>query len=383
MRTIFYNVGHGEAIKIKLEHKIIIRDFGQALSTKKYIGNPRHNLLDIDCLVSYLIKEISQNKSKTYDAIVSHAHEDHYNGFEKMYKMNPKYKFFENSYIPWLPFGLKTKGLNSYLLSLLIILSMSKHSKTRDYARRWLFLAPKMSALSKHIIPVKQGYSEPNWRIQNRFLWPSDKVLTTSSSLLEESFLVNHIDSVLTPISNQFREILSKYFDDEIQGESFSTEDIEHMEALLKDNEARINIIRREETVLFNLLKLELDNHSVVFEIGEEDEKSLFLSDAYNPTVSRIINLNKLNNYHYKFIKTGHHGTRGENALFKQNITAKCLVSCSGPANNRWSGPSLAYNKLLSPSSSKHYCLDWNYIAKWNKIGIYNFSIPKAMVFKI
>jgi ribonuclease BN (tRNA processing enzyme) len=101
MQTTFYNVGHGEAIFIDLGNRRgIVRDFGRsrfAKHTDFSVSIPR--ILSCDCCRFYpwyLLKHYPHCKQS--DAILTHAHEDHFNGFRELYNQGlnmPEYDLTE------------------------------------------------------------------------------------------------------------------------------------------------------------------------------------------------------------------------------------------------------------------------------------------------
>ena len=383
MQTTFFNVGHGEAIFIELNNgRGIVRDFGRSRSA-------RHT--STCCLPATLLNcchhtrkhYIPLIRSRRLDAVLSHAHEDHFNGFKMMHDMG-WINIFENTYIPWF----SMKDLNSFggvliKYSLLLYRCYSPSSLIATNAKHWLLAVPVMAYISRRLWSVSSGYCVQEWGV-NQFLWPPAPPQRYEEKLKQklDAYLSQNVSNSLSLEflhwdAQQVLDVLKEFYPSspesqngsEISSEQASTA-IQTITSVLDQEEGRKLATRLPSPKsLSTIYKHTLDNHGLIFEIGEGCKKSLFLSDADDPTVGRMLKANKINDRHYQLIKSGHHGNRGAKKLRKHNVTSKVVVNCCGPSNNSYKGPDHEYCNV---STGDVICTDWNYNgSKWNGKALY------------
>ena len=366
MDTTFFNVGHGEAIFIELKDSKygIIRDFGRSRSAKKtsHSITPK-DIIDLDyCHFQTDYK---------FDAVLSHAHDDHYNGFSLLYK-NQKRDIFENAYIPWFPMK-NPDDFGCLMIQYAILLAKyyDVDSETKRNAENWLKAAPVMSTLSKKLWAVRSDYEVPHWGIKNKFLWPNPEIQESQKIKTHEYWSKfkarsNNIDNnFLDEETEAIREVLYPFYQDDVMENKrtyFDQDDpviaLNRIDNILSEPINRdIKRNMRSPLSLSNFnFKPNVDDHSIMFEIGEQGEESLFLSDAHDGAIKKMLEHNNISCRRYKLIKSGHHGNRGSEVLANKRITSQCVINCCGPANSGYYGPSSNYYKV----SNNLLCTDWN-----------------------
>ena len=117
--------------------------------------------------------------------------------------------------------------------------------------------------------------------------------------------------------------------------------------------------------------KVNLDNHSLMFELEDQERKNLFLSDAFDPIIKKMLKDAGIKDCKYHLIKSSHHGNRGAGALLAANVKSELVVNCCGPAKVDWSGPDPLYKKV----SNRVVCLDWwDEGPKWKSKSIFKIN---------
>ena len=371
MRTTFVNVGHGETIFIKLfEKKLygIVRDFGRSRFAKHTDFSSSLKRI-INCKNCCPLFGFYLWHPEKIDAVLSHAHEDHFNGFKMLYDIDEK-EIFQNAYIPWL----KMTDLNS-LGGLLIKYSIflyryySLNTTISHNAQNWLLATPVMAALSKKLWCVSAGHNVKQWDQKNRILWPLPVTKKYDKDLEDRwtKYLKknNLPDNFLEEEAEKIRKYLSHFYSESPEEQ----EGLENNEELIENTIATIISIITEplpEQLITTLsspiglnnysYKPTIDNHSLIFEIGEKENETLFLSDADDKTVESMLQYNGIKKKNYNLIKSGHHGNRGGAALKNQRITSDAVINCCGPSHPNWKGPDQNYKNV----SSTLLCTDWH-----------------------
>ncbi|MEI6892171.1 MAG: hypothetical protein V5783_08375 [Pontiella sp.] len=335
------------------------------------------------------------------DAVLSHAHEDHFNGFKLLYD-NACKNVFENGYIPWFAMSdLDALGGILIKYSLLLYRYYSDSSIIAAHAKHWLLAAPVMASVCKKLWCVCAGDQVRSWDVPNKILWPprpsqgqpqpsqghEDELQKKWSAYLDKNGLP---DNFLSDEAEEIQAILKRFYGtspgnpqrDELSSEKVD-QAITTINTVLTRNESRAEFSALKWSsprhLYYKKYKPSIDNHSLIFEIGEPGNDGLFLSDAHDQTIKKMLTLNTLNDKQYKFIKSGHHGNRGAKELLAHNVSGDVVVNCCGPASSNWKGPDDNY---LRVSKEVVVCLDWNNNSKkWqNKKGYFH---PQECYFRI
>lgn len=367
----FHNVQHGEYISIamkteKNEDLTVIRDFG-AYST---------------FLTPFL--KIEADKMATdenlKEAILSHAHKDHCNGFELLHKncrgsdgMMHHYPF-RKAYIPYLRYD-DARDLGALMLKsgLYLLCLLPKTSERKGRITNWIRMTPIMYDLSQQLVSVYQGVELPDWMPKGKVLWPpqiSSDYYANQVAELEEMTIRLH-DVLLqaninldTPDNTyeELRKLLASLGSQNKNAPQLSA--LAQIEAILNPylkacNSAKVSAEERKvANKIYDNYKPTIDNHSIVFSLcaEKEGEGALFLSDLDGDTMDdmcKSITLNK----HYQLIKSAHHGTRLGTCL-ETSVKADTVVHCCGHGNSRYHGPDPAYQNV---AVTDILCSDWVY----------------------
>ncbi len=383
MDTYFFNVGHGETILIELYRSMrtrwIIRDFGRSrfakntdfsLSIPKLTNHVWCRRYPID------IFRHPHNYVPFVDAVLSHAHEDHFNGFHALYEQGHQ-NVFGNAYIPMFRMDdLNSLGGVLIKSSVLLYRYHGPDHPIGQNARNWLLATPVLAGLSKNLWCVSAGHVIDDWGYPNRVLWPPARNIDSREyhQMLNWYLDKNSISrEELDEDSERIRMQLHSYYSDNVEkseGRMFNREQVAGCIATI-DEVLRMGFEKNNEELsspdgLYDFVfKPTIDNHSLVFEIGNNDEEYLYLSDADNPTVKLMLEMNKIHDKRYRIIKAGHHGNRGAGALIKHRITADEVINCCGPAKSDWKGPDSKYKSV----SDNLICTDWYYNnTKWGNV---------------
>ena len=388
MITTIYNVGHGETINIRIKknNQTIIRDFGRSRFAKHTdFSCSLARLIYCSSCFRFLYDASSVNNT---DAVLSHAHEDHFNGFEMLYKL--KYKnIFDNAYIPYLSKD-DFNSLGGILIKYSLFLFRYYGSKNiiAANAKHWLLAAPIMATISKNLWCVTAGYQVSHWGKSNKILWPLAVPEDYVSKLEKQwnKYLEDNDESVefLNNEAEEIRKLLMPFYSTKNDGLEFNSDTtasvINRIESILDRSfniDQKFSSPSRLNTYAY---KYTIDNHSLIFEIGDTGNEQLFLSDADDKTTNLMLNYNKIKNKNYNMIKAGHHGNRGAKALVKNGITGNSVVNSCGPAKSDWKGPDIEYKKV----SEKLFCTDWNNSsAKWIQATKIKYIIPNRCFIRI
>lgn len=382
----FHNVQHGEYISIamkteKNEDLTVIRDFGAYSDSLKSLLETEADKMATD--------------ENLKEAILSHAHRDHCNGFELLHQscqnnngriLNPP---FRKAYIPYLrfkeddDFGALMLKVGLYYLYILPLDSI----KTKRITN-WIKMTPIMYDLSEMLVGVWQGFVFPDWSQKGTVLWPpapkSDYCqklvfdLTDTVNILEQTF-PNDVKNIINQVYDGLRSALHSFTDAGKQSLQSTALNIINsvLDPYLKEcGNAVVQLepalCRKCDKVLMNI-----DNHSIVFSLDAEDGSDgiLFLSDLDAPSMNRmceVIDREK----HYKAIKSAHHGTRLGKKL-AGIVKSDLVIHCCGQAHQNYNGPN---PPSLTPSyfsiAQNNICSDWIYNhKKWincSKYSIFN-----------
>lgn len=367
-----FNVGHGEAMYLHLDNGVfVIRDFGRA-----HQSLPSDTSISIDRIFSCCghLNYFMRHKKLPVDTVLSHAHDDHFNGFLKLYK-NGERKIFRNSYIPWLNLqDVNSMGGLLYKLSLYFFAYYNLNTPESERAKNWILIAPAMLELSERLFGVTANHVINSWTPRANILWPpppddsyyiyktksiADKIQKIEATIDNPVLIKNFNEQVYEPVIQYLRRIYPQsnegYTSNE-GGENFGVGPISQI--LERVNEYRSGFQRNPiNKGLILSHNWTIDDHSLVFELVRDSNPiALFLSDLTARRINQMIKFNNLNSRKYALIKSAHHGSRYSDALFKKNISADIVIHCCGPANPNWYGPDIRYVKI----GKEIVCTDWH-----------------------
>ena len=375
-----FNVGHGDAIEIQLDNgKKIIRDLGRsryAQETGTSTGIARlTNPLNQQCLMP------AMNRNNI-EAILSHAHEDHFTGFLMMHQQE-RGRIFESAYIPWIDYQtIDALGGKMLLLSLYLIAYYGFGNAVGRRAKNWILMIPVMYELSRNLYGVSAGYNFAGWNPNGQVLWPpqpGDFMETNSLNMItKEIGIIEEQDSGVGFVREFREEVFTPLFNliSGISPLETNTSYQEGGELIFEQTERLINASLEYKGRLKQRIRLRngayahtrnIDNHSIVFKIfnGEENH-ALFLSDLHPACINRIVNGNIPANSRFNLIKSSHHGSRIGASMYRNNIKANMVIHCCGPTNRNWWGPNHRYNRV----STDIRCTDWkNNSPRWENNG--------------
>lgn len=309
------------------------------------------------------------------DAVLSHAHRDHCNGFELLHKScrnNERHILshpFRRVYIPYLRYdnardlGALMLKTGVYLLCLLPRTSIRKGRITN-----WIRMTPIMYDLSDSLVPVHQGIDFLDWKPKGTVLWPPQIGASYYASLVEKLENMTIRLQRMLPHSNitpdntyeELRRLLASLANQ--TRPTFNPSALAELDAILNPylrscNHAKVSAdASNVANEVYDNYKPTIDNHSIVFSLGVEKEGdgALFLSDLDGDTMDAMYTYRNLYQ-HYKLIKSAHHGTRIGTQL-AASIKADTVVHCCGYGNSRYHGPDPAYTKV---AITDIFCSGW------------------------
>lgn len=381
--SCIYNVEHGDYIAIKTDNDIsIIRDCGSLDATTRGI------------LPTFLPHTTSCYKETSlHEAMVTHPHEDHYLGFEQMrvQMKEGQPKFFDVAYVPILyldsnEYDIKLLESKNYQLEDLsltaLAVKVALHLWTHLYEgsrapnpTNWLKVAPLMADISNRLDGVYAGSTFFNhWEPQGTVLWPPhlgsayycknrDKLRNLLSGGLFDS---DDIDDDVTDVLKLIEDI--KDDSQQVPYEDYLSR-INSIISLIHRNDQKNDNTAKTIDQKANQFGEFIDDHSIVFSIGSEDNSVLFLSDLNEPAMNKMIDdMDKLKNSdQYTFIKSAHHGTRLSKKLFNRlNSQTKpihtIVHSCGNGQGNSREPDALNQRykyKNLKPTKKTINCTSW------------------------
>lgn len=363
----FFNVGHGEAILIKYPNLRIIRDFGRSPFAKDTAFSCHIEKLAYHWVTN---RTLYANDNITDIAILSHLHEDHFNGFIELHK-NYNQKFFKKAFIPWLSFD-ELNAVGGFILQINLFLARfycnTPYQNNNQY-KKTLKIIPVLFDLSEELYCVRAGHTFNEIPDKNNVYWPSLNSNEVDSKDLDDfndiinSCLHERNVGAFKEDSQQLLERIKFLIDNKsINHNPQNTIDfIDFISEKVLDKRPT----QKESERLRDMSSKYIDNNSIIFAI---EDKALFLSDADDKCVSDA--LNGITACEYKYIKAGHHGNRGARALNALNFKSDEVICCCGPAHRKWWGPSVDYLTI-----GKNYCTDWNDNSdRWSNKNLFMFE---------
>ena len=347
-----WNVGHGEALRIDFENGLsVVRDFGRHSHAK-----PTSTSIEVDEVIAAPL--VVQGRKTV--AVLSHAHDDHFNGFSEMYKRGLR-KVFRKCYIPWLDFRtVRSLGWQVQVLGTYLLAYYGGNSNEGLTTKHWSRAAPLMAALGRTVRGVAAGHRFWWPGPRSRVLWPpppdeegwrkkhrrsvSRKLRSIRYGLRrsEQGSVVKAVEESANAISRALRTYYDPRHPERSFPESVTFDDIKAIESRLEFVQS---IPIRPTPELDQALSAAttyrrsfVDDHSLVFQIGH---RALFLSDLnkgpmdlmarrYMPRAPRS----------YGFLKSAHHGTRLGGRPFRRAVRlAGWVLHCCGPADRPYRAP--------------------------------------------
>ena len=393
----FYNVGHGDAVLIRDATSLVVRDIGQPSRIKKCRKQFYQNCL------SLALNVICYSDLKRY-AVVSHAHEDHFSGFMKLYYRN-QFQIFEECYIPPLVTSpssafrvyvgdfdgsLRERLKQKVDLYLKIFASLKKNSATKKTISNWFFLLPVMNFLSKKVYQV--SFSDKILNGDATVLWPylaksakdgnkyddviCEKMDDLESALkleLENPFIGITQEEEFNRYVDEIVSIYLKILDSKEQGQDEKGLYVERISTILKNvsNNIKVSVSYSVKVLFCRAINNDDDNQGVAFQY--DDASAIYLCDFYGVYIDKMLTI--MNKYtllksQYELLKSSHHGSRyGQNL---QNVTYNGVIHCCGIGTKAHKGPDVGYlNK-----HRRSFCMDWDfYSSKWDA-RVYKASLP-------
>lgn len=376
MKTVIYNVGHGDAIFIDLGNEGIIRDFGTLTQAYKK---------RIESLANFILRYKKRNSNYVFDSILSHPHEDHCSGYHYLHQNLGARKIFRNTFIPWLDFS-KDKTIHGFFLKigLMYLYFISSSSPIGKRIREWITMAPLMADLSTHLYGVSEGCYVGGRHCCGRILWPPQKQpIASMSTLLYHNFcidgFINMDDDPVSHFEKQLDENVRKNFRELYEelrtalnaintdgAQENGENNYDNIDAILKkmptnsigslNSQSQFSL----EHVCQNVMLKNIDNHSIVLEI---EDYALFLSDLNSNCINKVAS-HHLTGKMFKLLKSAHHGSKFGKKLRTVGCKADKIIHCCGLSNSNYNGPSSLYCDILSsqnPQTSANdvVCTDW------------------------
>lgn len=353
----FANMGHGEAIAFEINGQWYLRDFGE-YTKRENIHTACHveTILSGGCSRCIFTQFKNATGENRWNAILSHAHRDHFSGFKSLYNQNQKNgitkKVFKKAYLPNLYQNKASlHELADEIKSCVIIRTFSKNSLERENAGNFLIYHSVMAALADEIVfadsntsiggaspnffaPLaKQDYIEHNkndndLKIALEYFFTKNKISDTLKSQIDE-------------VTNNILGIIQKYYADKSIPPEKAADDYKQILNALD------SITRGKNISLFTLpfwSNQDIDDNSLIFSIGES-EKWLFLGDTSDSALEKILTVNKFKSQYYG-IKAGHHGTRGGDTLRKFHINCEKSIICTGKGHYALTSPQASYKEI-------------------------------------
>jgi hypothetical protein len=346
-----WNVGHGEALRIDFESgPSVVRDFG-----RHRLAKPTTTSVKVDDVIATPL--VMPNRRAI--AILSHAHEDHFNGFREMYRRGQR-RVFSECYIPWLDFDTADAlGWQVEMLGLYLFAYYGEESPAALTTRNWSQAAPLMAALGANLSGVVAECPLQWAEAEAKVLWPPPptqtawwgghkrligRTLTSIRSQLRKTDQ-GEVVEVVENSAEVISAILRKYYNPEhiaVRFEEGSVKrdlgTIESQLRLVGELEVGHNLtLDRSFSAGAANRRSFMDDHSMVFEIGR---RALLLSDLHGASMDMMARLYMPRTRRYAFMKSAHHGTRLGHLEFRKAVSGvRDILHCCGPASRAFHAP--------------------------------------------
>lgn len=324
-------------------------NFGEAILLEQ-----DDNKLLVDCGAKYEQKGITAaNSVKNLlldlhkEALVTHFHEDHYNGFTELAGQ----VIFKRFYLPLFEYKKSTGLIATYKIlddtvKIWAYQKLLGKGKKLDALHRFFLSLPQLVRRRDQVICVKRGDIIKCGSKQFEIIWPKgcfmDKAKIHSPEIEEilRRYIPESIERYITIVDN-YTSALTKLYVSYVNSEddSFSSNLIYQLEQTyerLDENSISITLdekdIKRFSSIVSQKIKC-MNDCSVVMQC---DEELLMLGDIGKNIFEKYISPDFRIKNKYKAVKVSHHGTK---AYFSYKLPdAKAyLISNSGKYNTRWS----------------------------------------------
>ena len=326
----FANMGHGEAIAFELNGQWYLRDFGESSSLRKEstqcnIGKILNSKVCHNCEIKGFIRP-----EKKWDVIVSHFHDDHVRGFERLFDIENSSKIFGNAFLPAQYLSNNKSDKKCFLLYMeanLHIFCFAKQRGYRNNARSFFTIPVIMNALADRVQYLSSN--NRNNAFPGTIYCPTDTLALDDlangydiEKSLEDyygsnSYNSNSVDD-FRRTANELYCIMEKYILNDAGTDVGSTKkDYKIIVDKIKKLSERHKKSSRDVRTLQNAVKGSIDDRSLVFDtVFPSDTKIdvLFLGDNNDTSLRRLVGSFK---EHYDYIKADHHGSRGGKVLKK------------------------------------------------------------------
>ena len=377
VRLKVFNVGHGEAMILTLDNgRKVIRDFGRSFQAKKTATS-----ISVIAIIQKYQNHISPIKTKI-DIVLSHAHDDHFNGFIKLHDLGFK-KIFKTAYIPYIDLttieslGGKILKLSSYLYTYYGI-----KTNIGKNAKNWILAIPILADLSEMICGVCTGYIIKSWVPNGEILWPPipgsatsyysdfetniDNQISFFETNLEDTVMLDYKRQVLDEILKLLAQQIYINPDEPIVTGGDST--VNRINDILENSLRFSRYFRTNANPFKNILRYKnsIDDNSIVFRLFDTKQNhALFLSDLNSKYIREITLFHMNGSMHFRIIKSSHHGSRYNDMMHVLKNTSDTIIHCCGPSNQRIKQPDVAYRNV----SGNIICTDWNTYStsKWTR----------------
>nr|MDO8083119.1 hypothetical protein [Candidatus Freyarchaeota archaeon] len=426
-----FNVGHGQCVLLRndssnylsidhyyrytayqvyqhlfIQNKPLLIDFG-TLSSDYYESQAKW---DESCLALVLFGYLSRADSL---AVVSHLHQDHISGFEKLLKIqqNKKRKpLFREIYAPWINFE---EALGEYLVIMsMFILEiyggavapqealMAKMAK--DFLTENVYLGKLAQNGLEYVI---KGDTIKALNREFKVIWPLPSFKSTVNAVsiakkvkasiekLEKKY-PEHTKNVkkdakevienMIKIYGKRKENENRTYPSEVsarkdeQKQTFNIKEIEGYLGKIREDKKSNKIVKELFIVFRNLL----NDLSIILHLPNE---VLFPGDASENCIKTALNLsNNLSNKQlkeYLIVLTPHHGTKWPQSTIKPKI----LVNSCGYCRSNYKGPTDLISKDLKKSKipTQIYCTDGHKNCSIKPKKIYCLSSNSILTFLI
>ena len=318
-----YNVGFGDCCLCENEEALMLVD----------CGTKRNNAFFIDT-INKLDAKFTKDDNKEKYMVLTHLHEDHYNGIKNL---NPSI-VFDKIYLPNYISTMSLKILGAALIEsssnriikqVINILKIPQLFSKRINGRTIIYLLSEKDCFINRLgnfdilLPLKTDI----------FVDVNTKKEIESFANIEDQFYIQH-EEVLLDFAVRYREIL-RY--NEIENTLTISEDIDKIDELIYElfKYRRQNNNAKSSFYIDKIYKRLHNRLSLAFQDKYDDTTKhlLFWGDAERSRIHKVIKSGRLHES-YEFIKVQHHGTK---SYFTNKLPVSNYYSISnGLINYHW-----------------------------------------------
>lgn len=327
----FANMGHGEAIAFKLNGQWYLRDFGESSSlreesTQCNIGKILNSEVCHNCEIKGFIRP-----EKKWDVIVSHFHDDHVRGFERLFDIENSSKIFGNAFLPAQYLSNNKSDKKCFLLYMeanLHIFCFAKQRGYRNNARSFFTIPVIMNALADRVRYLSSN--NRNDAFPGTIYCPTDTLALDDlangydiEKSLEDYYGSNSNNSNSVDdfrrTANEIYCIMEKYISND-EGTDIGSAKDDHRSIVdkIKKLSKKYSSLSKDVRMLQKVVKGSIDDRSLVFDVSFPSDTMidvLFLGDNSDSSLRKLFS--NFKKRHYDYIKADHHGSRGGKILKK------------------------------------------------------------------